>query len=90
MNYIKMSVNDAMKVLGETGTVLVAIQDLEHKKEVLSFVKKEKSECKELLANAQTVIKQCDDFVRELDMFTHKQKDLKHIYPVGKKIIILY
>ena len=90
MNYIEMSIDDAMKVLGETGIVLVATQDLEHKEEVLSFVKRTKAECKELIKDAQTIINQCDDFVRELDLFTQKQKDLEHICPVGKKIIILY
>ena len=90
MNYIEMSIDDAVKVLGETGMVLIAIQDLEHKKEALSFVKKAKSECKELLTNAKTIIKQCDDFVREMDLFTTKQDDIFHIKPEGKEIIILY
>ena len=90
MNYIEINMNDAMKVLGETGIILVAIKNLEHEDEVLSFVKKKRAECKELIKSAKTIIKQCDDFVREMDLFTTKQDDIFHIKPEGKEIIILY
>lgn len=90
MNYIEISANDAMNALREIGMALVAIQDLEHEEEVLSFVKKTRTECNELIKDAQTIISQRDDFVREMDFFTQKQMDLKHICPVGKEIIILY
>ena len=78
MDYIEMSVNNALKVLGEDGNVLVAVQNLGNEREILSFDKMKKSECRELIKDAKS-IKNYDDFVRK--MIVEKEKE---------NVIILY
>lgn len=88
MKYVNL--DNAVKELDGTKSALVAIHDLKNKKEVTSFVKKTKEECRELLKNAKTiVIKRDDGFVREMDLFSCKQ-DIKDVKPIGSEVIILY
>ena len=43
-----------------------------------------------MIKEAQTVSSMCDDFVKKLDVFSEKQKDLMNIEPHGfQKTILL-
>lgn len=89
MQYIEMSVEDALRLYGKKGTVLVAVQDLESEEDVINFVKKTKIECENVIKSAATIAQGCDEFMRQLKVFSHKQLDLKNIEPVGKMRTIL-
>ena len=87
--YIEMNTEQALKLLGKKGTVLVAIHDLEQEDEVISFVKKTKAECAEVVKNAKTITRFCDDIINGLNCYSYKQPDIRNIIPVGKVKTIL-
>ena len=92
MHYIEMTIEEANEYYkGTSGkTVLVAVQDMERDEEqILSFVKKSKSECESILCEAETVIRVYDDFVNQLKAFTEKQWDIRSITPKGRLSTIL-
>ena len=87
-----MTTDEAIDVLRKSKgkKVLVAIQDLENDNEDVIFYQKLKSDCEIMKKEAQTVSSMCDDFVKKLDVFTEKQKDLMNIEPHGiQKTILL-
>lgn len=89
MKLVEMTVEEAMKVCGKQAKVLVAVQDLEEENSNVQFVQKRKEECGQLFSDVETVASICDDFVKQLRCFTHKQ-DIKNIRPVGiQKIVLL-
>lgn len=63
--------------------VMIVIQNLEEEDVNLAFVTKYKNECQKIIENAATVAISGDDFLRQLSVFTEKQRDLKHIQPRG-------
>ena len=82
----KKSVED-IEVKGKK--VLVVIRDLESDEDAI-FYQKLKSDCEIMIQEAQTVSSMCDDFVKKLDLFTEKQRDLFNIKPHGfQKTILL-
>lgn len=86
--YIEMALEDAVKLFkGKKGTVLVSVQDLE-KDEIVDFVKKTKEDCVEVIKNAATITQACDDFMKQLNVYSHKQADIRNILPLGKVKII--
>lgn len=90
MKYVEMTIDEAIEMLNNSKgkKVLVAIQDLE-KDEPALFCQRLKKECESMICEAKTVASQCDDFVKQLNLFTEKQKDLMNIQHRGKLKIIL-
>lgn len=91
MNYVEMTTEEAIELLKKSKgkKVLVAIKDLENDDDAV-FYQKFKSDCESMIKEAQTVASACDDFVKQLDLFTAKQKNLFELTPHGcKKTILL-
>lgn len=63
--------------------VMIAIQNLEEEDVNIAFVEKYKNECQKIIESAATVASYKDDFLKQLSVFTEKQRDLKHIQPRG-------
>ena len=54
------------------------------------FTNEIKSDCETMIMEAQTISSACDEFVKKLDVFTEKQRDLFNIQPHGfQKTILL-
>ena len=89
MRYVEMTVEDAMKICNKNDKVLVAIQDLEDDDCDILFVKKKREEYDSLFNDVKTVASACDDFVKQLQLFTEKQ-NVHNIEPHGiRKVILL-
>ena len=89
MKYVEMTIEEAMKRCNKNKKVLVAVQDLEDENIDIIFVKKEKSEYREIFEDVKTVASACDDFVKQLRLFTEKQ-NIYNIEPRGiEKIVLL-
>ena len=90
MNYVEMTTDEAIEVLRKSKgkKVLVAIKDLENDDDAILY-QKLKSDCEIMIQEAQTVLSMCDDFVKKLDVFTEKQRDLFNIKPIGSQKTIL-
>jgi hypothetical protein len=90
MNYVEMTTEEAIELLRKSKgkKVLVAIKNLESDDDAI-LCQKFKSDCEVIIQEAQTVSSICDDFVKKLDVFTEKQRDLFNIKPKGLKKTIL-
>ena len=88
MRYVEMTIEEAMKRCNKNKKVLVAIQDLEDENVDVIFVQKERSEYQSVFEDVKTVASACDDFVKQLRLFTEKQNIL-NIEPRGRQKIIL-
>ena len=88
MRYVELTIEEAMKRCNKNKKVLVAIQDLEDENVDVVFVQKERSEYQSVFEDVQTVASACDDFVKQLRLFTEKQNIL-NIEPRGRQKIIL-
>lgn len=89
MQYVEMSVGDAMKKCKKNAKILVAIQDLTDENVDIVFVQKRGSDYKDVFEDVKTVASLCDDFISQLKLFTEKQ-DIRDIRPYGiQKIVIL-
>ena len=89
MRYIEMTIEEAMKRCNKNKKVLVAIQDLEDDSVDTVFIQKERSEYQSMFEDVKTVASACDDFVKQLRLFTEKQ-NIFNIEPKGiQKIILL-
>ena len=88
MRYVEMTIEEAMKRCNKNKKVLVAIQDLEDENVDVVFVQKERSEYQSVFEDVKTVASACDDFVKQLRLFTEKQNIL-NIEPRGRQKIIL-
>ena len=89
MRYVEMTIEEAMKRCNKNKKVLVAIQDLEDNNVDTVFVQKERSEYQSMFEDVKTVASACDDFVKQLRLFTEKQ-NIFNIEPKGiQKIILL-
>ena len=89
MRYVEMTIEEAMKRCNKNKKVLVAIQDLEDDNVDTVFVQKERSEYQSMFENVQTVASACDDFVKQLRLFTEKQNILKVEARGRQKIIMM-
>lgn len=88
MQYVEMTIEEAMKRCNKNAKVLVAIQNLEEDDCDVVFVKKRRDEYQSIFNDVKTVASLCDDFVKQLNLFTEKQ-NIYNVQPHGKKKIIL-
>ena len=88
MRYVEMTIEEAMKRCNKNKRVLVAVQDLEDDNTDVIFVRKERSEYRTIFEDVQTVASICDDFVKQLRLFTEKQ-NIPNIEPHGYQKTIL-
>ena len=89
MKYVEMTIEEAMKCCNKNAKVLVAVQNLEDDDCDIVFVKKRRDEYKTLFNDVKTVASACDDFVKQLNLFTEKQ-NIYNIEPRGfEKIIFI-
>ena len=89
MRYVEMTIEEAMKRCNKNKKVLVAIQDLEDDSVDTVFIQKERSEYQSMFEDVKTVASACDDFVKQLRLFTEKQ-NIFNIEPRGiQKIVLL-
>ena len=87
--YVEMTIEEAMKKCNKNTKVLIAIQDLEKEDDEIVFVQKKKREYGSIFEDAKTVLSMCDDFIKELNVFTEKQPDIYNIRPHGLQKIVL-
>ncbi len=86
--YVEMKIDEAIKRCNKNARVLVSIQDLEQEDVDILFIKKEKKDYNGIFKDVKTVASACDDFVKQLKLFTEKQ-DIHNIKPKGMQKIIL-
>lgn len=89
MEYVIMSLEEAMKVAKKDAIVLVSRQDLQDPDCNVGFKKKRFCECHSMLEEAATIAKVCDDFANQLRVFSEHQKNALNYEPVGKLSTIL-
>lgn len=87
--YVEMTIEEAMKHCNKNKKVLVAIQDLEDDNADIVFVPKRKNEYADIFEDVKTVASLCDDFVKQLRLFTEKQ-DIRNIRPYGIQRTVLF
>ena len=89
MQYVEMTVKEAKKRCKKNAKVLVAIQDLEDESVDVVFTSKKRGDYDELFEDVKTVASLCDEFAKQLNLFTEKQ-DIMNIRPYGiRKIVLL-
>ena len=88
MKYVEVSIEEAMKRCKKNAKVLVAEQDLEDDNVDVVFIQKGRNEYQSMFEDVKTVASACDDFVKQLRLFTEKQNIL-NIEPRGRQKIIL-
>lgn len=89
MKLVEMTVEDALKVCGKQGKVLVAVQDMEQQSDDdIIFELKKREEYQKIFEDVVTVASQMDDLVKQLRCFTAKQ-DIRNIRPIGVQKIVL-
>ena len=89
MKYVEMTIEEAMKRCNKNTKVLVAIQNLEEDDTDVVFVPKRRKDYNSIFEDAKTVLSICDDFMKELNVFTEKQPDIYNIRPCGLQKIVL-
>lgn len=87
--YVEMTIEEAMKKCNKNTKVLVATQDLEQNDSDVLFVIKKKKDYNSIFENAKTIVSSCDDFIKQLNVFTEQQPDIPHIHPHGIQRIVL-
>lgn len=88
--YIQMTLEEASKIARRDAIVLVATSDLEGENCCDSFEKKRFGECKNILEEAATIAKVCDDFAIQLRAFSESQLDPIRYDNKGKLSTILF
>ena len=88
MKYVEVSIEEAMKRCKKNAKVLVAEQDLEDDNVDVVFIQKGRNEYQSMFEDVKTVASVCDDFVKQLRLFTEKQ-NIYNIEPRGIQKIIL-
>lgn len=89
MQYVEMTVEEAMKKCNKNTKVLVAIQNLEENEDQdVVFVIKKREEYKTMFDNVKTVASLYSDFVKQLNLFTEIQ-DIYNVKPQGLQKIVL-
>ncbi len=91
MEYIEMSIEDALKIFkGDVSkTVLVAVKDLEKDDDVQFFEKIGVSRCKRIIKSSSTIIGIDDDLLKQLLLYSRKQ-NIQSIKPIGIMTRIVY
>ena len=90
MRYVEMTTDEAIEMLKKSKgrKVLVAVQDLKTEEPAL-FYAKPKSDCLLMIKEAETIASACDDFVKQLRLFSEEQRDLLNLIPEGLQRTIL-
>lgn len=88
MKYVEMTIEEAIKCCNKNAKVLVAVQNLEDDDCDIVFVRKKRNEYQSIFNDVQTVASICDDFVKQLRLFTKKQ-NIPNIEPHGLQKTIL-
>lgn len=89
MKYVEMTIEDAIKRCNKNTKVLVAVQNLEDDNIDVLFVQKCRDEYGKLFEDVKTVASICDDFIKQLRLFTENQ-DIYNIRPIGlQKTVML-
>lgn len=90
MNYIEVTTEEAIEILRKAPgkKVMVAIQNLESD-EPVAFCPRLKKDCELMIEEAATIAQKCDDFVKQLKLFTEEQ-DISHIINSGIQKTILF
>lgn len=89
MIYVEMTVEEAMKICNKHDKVLVAISNLEEDDINERFMLKKREEYGELFQDIQTAVSICDDFIKQLRLFTEKH-DIYNIRARGlQKTVML-
>lgn len=90
MKYIEVTKKEAIDILKKSkgDKVMIAIQDMGHD-DVGMFCPHLKSECENMIYEAETIASMSDDFIKQLDLFSEKQLDLMNIKSIGYRKIIL-
>ncbi len=89
MRYIEMTIEEARKKCDKNTKVLVAVQNLEEEDIDIIFVPKRRNEYEQIFEDVKTVASLCDDFVKQLNLFTERQ-DIRNIKPIGfQKTVLL-
>lgn len=89
MRYFEMTIDEAMKKCNKNKKVLVAVQDLEEDNVDILFVQKCRNEYESIFKDVKTVASLCDNFVKQLRLFTEKQS-IPNIKPYGfQKTVLL-
>lgn len=92
MQYIEMTTEEAIEVLKKSKgkRVLVAVQDLKNENEEPAlFYPQTKSDCLLMIEEAKTIASACDNFVKQLSLFSEKQRDFMNVIPKGQRRTIL-
>lgn len=90
MEYLIMTLEEAKKVAKKDAVVLVALQDLENPDCNEKFNPKRFGDCHNILEEASTIAKVCDDFVAQLRVFSEKQTDVINYVNKGNLRTILF
>lgn len=88
MQYVEMTIEEAMKKCNKNTKILVAIQNLEDDDVNTLFVLKRREEYGKLFEDVKTVASICDDFIKQLRLFTERQ-DIYNIRPIGLQKTVL-
>lgn len=88
MQLVEMTVEDALKLCGKQGKVLVAIHNLEEKDCNVGFTVKKKDEYEQIFEDVETVASYMDNLVKQLRCYTCKQ-NIRDIKPMGVQKIVL-
>ena len=86
MEYVVMSLEEAKKVAKKNAIVLVSKQDLENPDCNIGFTKKYFGECNNILEEAASIARVCDEFASQLRVFSEIQTGV----PKGCLHTILY
>ena len=85
MKYVEVSIEEAMKRCKKNAKVLVAEQDLEDDNVDVVFIQKGRNEYQSMFEDVKTVASACDDFVKQLRLFTEKQ----NIYNIEPSTLLI-
>lgn len=88
MKYIEMSIEEAITRCKKNTKILVAVQDLSDESVDIIFVQRKGSDCNDVFEDVKTVASLCNDFVKQLELFTEKQ-DIRNIKPYGLQRTVL-
>lgn len=88
MRYVEIPIDEAIRKCKKNAKILVAIQDLKDDDVDIVFVQKKSSDYQEVFEDVETAASLCDDFVKQLKLFTEKQ-DIKNIQPYGLQKTVL-
>lgn len=88
MQYVEMTIEEAMKRCKKNAKILVATQDLADDNVDIIFVPKRENEYSEVFEDVKTVASLCDNFISQLKLFTEKQ-DIRNIRPYGIQRTVL-